>query len=244
MVIVSALPVFAVDIEPGADAQCVYDTLKSYIGPVTLNARWNPKDFNLMWFDDDDSVSQNSCSYDSNVSLPAIPTKHGFEFQGWRVRSRCNFSDFGNPGVVNYYGRGTDNGIKRCWQNSNLVGCNNFGLEKILSWQVLFGTDESTSIATGMSTCTEDSHGKDYKETLPGDELSEGRYNISGKTHCWCKITGYTYVDGNRCSVAPYSSWVYLGQEGTASNCSSNCAIDCARKMATDTAFRDVILGI
>ena len=44
--------------------------------------------------------------------------------------------------------------------------------------------------------------------------------------------------------LKPHIEWVYLGQEGTASNCSSNCAIDCARKMATDTAFRDVILGI
>lgn len=243
MVIVSALPAFAVDIEPGADAQCVYDTLKSYIGPVTLNARWNPKDFNLM-FDNGAFISESSCLYNGTISLPVNPEKHGFDFQGWRVRPRCDFSDFVNPGVVHYYGRGISNAKKRCWQDDSLVGCDSFVLGKTLSWQVVFGTDESNSVATGMSACTESSHGKDYKETLPRDELSEGTYNITSKTHCWCRITGYTYADGNRCSIAPYSSWVYLGQEGTASNCSNSCAIDCARYVATDAAFRDVVLGI
>ncbi len=84
---------FASGIEAGTAAPtCDYGTLESYTGPVGLQAEYEPNQINLHWYNQNQELTVQSaaqtCVYDGVLTPPSTqPTRNGYQFDGWTVRS-------------------------------------------------------------------------------------------------------------------------------------------------------------
>ena len=50
-------------------------------------AIWSANTININWYNGNTKVSSNTCLYDGKITLPTQPTKAGYTFAGWRLRS-------------------------------------------------------------------------------------------------------------------------------------------------------------
>jgi len=120
------------------------------------------------------------------------------------------------------------------------------------------GEDESTyGLTTGSgSWATEFSYGVVYGmancNTTSGGTPGTVNNNLTTESrgqYCWCKATGFTasgndYASGPQCTVSPVSSsWVFVSNTNSASNCALGCADDCADSVRYDTGFRSALYG-
>ena len=56
---------------------------------LDCTAQWNANTINIDWYNGDTRVAQNSCVYDSTITLPEQPTKTGYTFNGWLLHDDC-----------------------------------------------------------------------------------------------------------------------------------------------------------
>jgi hypothetical protein len=72
-------------------APCDNATLETYSGDTDLQATWEPNTIDVTWYSDGSQLSvqasATTCVYDDDLYLPAAPTKTGYTFKGWTVRS-------------------------------------------------------------------------------------------------------------------------------------------------------------
>jgi hypothetical protein len=98
LTIAISCPAFATGIGASdTTADCDNSTLGTYEGESTLQAQWTANRIYLNWYDD--SAANNgsainvtgtnaaSCEYDGGITLPSNPSKTGYNFAGWRVRT-------------------------------------------------------------------------------------------------------------------------------------------------------------
>ncbi len=52
-----------------------------------LNAVFTPNTININWYDRDNIVAQTTCTYGEKITLPPPPTRPGYIFSGWRLRT-------------------------------------------------------------------------------------------------------------------------------------------------------------
>ena len=85
---VLSLPAFA---EIANNATCNTTNLGQSNNNSTANveANWNANTININWYNGDTRILQNTCTYDSSITLPTEPTKPGYTFAGWRLRTTC-----------------------------------------------------------------------------------------------------------------------------------------------------------
>ena len=205
-------PLFATDIPSSAStANCKYSPLQVYSGTSNLEAGWQANTIQLHWYNGDTeiqnvpSVSQ-SCVYDGTLTPPAtIPTKTGYTFKGWRVRSNGNqqqspipSSVFSTNGDVFDY-----HAIDESDWNQNIDYWN--AGEWAVEWYgtlAVYGESKcSLTDGTQYSTGTPD----DLDWDPDGDVVAD---QYGTPVYCWCRATKYTPVSGNnQCTVAPYPDY-------------------------------------
>ena len=72
-------------------APCDNATLETYSGDTELQVSWEPNTIDVTWYSDGTQLSVQSsattCVYDDDLYLPTAPTKTGYTFKGWTVRT-------------------------------------------------------------------------------------------------------------------------------------------------------------
>ena len=56
----------------------------------TMVAMFTPNTINLDWYNGNETVAQTTCEYDGEITLPAPPTRPGYTFSGWRLKTNNN----------------------------------------------------------------------------------------------------------------------------------------------------------
>ena len=99
IIAVMSCPAIALDannhIQPSPTNDCVESTLGTATGPANLEADWTANTINLEWYNEDTKLTvpttSNTCTYDGGITLPSTnPTKTGYTFKGWKVRSAAS----------------------------------------------------------------------------------------------------------------------------------------------------------
>ena len=57
---------------------------------ANVEADWTANTININWYIDDNAqqtIAQNTCTYDGTITLPQEPTKTGYTFNGWQLRA-------------------------------------------------------------------------------------------------------------------------------------------------------------
>jgi uncharacterized repeat protein (TIGR02543 family) len=233
-------------------ASCDNGVLGTYEGSTTLQAQWGANTIHLNWYNDSEAnngqsinvanTSAASCLYDGAIALPEEPTKTGYDFAGWRVRTTSAAPTPSQPqqttielgtlfGPNNICTNGTSYGYAKL---NGAAGYDEaiYGLTQGSGeWATVF----SYGTLKGQALCS----------STPGIAAQTGDpTETGGGRYCWCKSTGFdaekdkTYVDVSS------SSWVFLVDEFVADDCADGCAHDCARNVQSSAAFRGAMFGV
>ena len=243
-----AMPAIATTLT-GSGNECNEPILNTETGPATLRAQWDANTINLNWYSDDTLLdvqqSADTCVYDVAITLPSTnPTKTGYTFGGWRVRSSA-FDPATLNATINgdaYYAHGWHNAADYCFagaDNINNQGANICTTEPQVSdlaineWKIIF----NYGTLKGSSLCSTDAPTPGHVgQTGTPDENSSGQY-------CWCKTTGFdAEKDGSYISVET-ASWVFMSSNSNATSCLSGCAYNCAYYARTTQSFRVALYG-
>ncbi len=63
-----------------------HNTCSANLGHI-MHATRTPNVINLNWYDRDTIVAQTTCTYGEKITLPPAPTRSGYIFSGWRLRT-------------------------------------------------------------------------------------------------------------------------------------------------------------
>ena len=85
LAITFAMPVMA-EIESGATCDTTNLGQSENNSTANVEADWTANTININWYNGDNVVSTNTCTYDGTITLPTEPTKTGYTFAGWRLR--------------------------------------------------------------------------------------------------------------------------------------------------------------
>ena len=253
---VFSAPLFATDIPSFVStADCKNNPLQTYSGTSNLQADWQANTIQLHWYNGDTEIQNvpsesQSCVYDGTLTPPAtIPTKTGYTFKGWRVKQSSN--DCFASQVCSLTGSGV-NGLTYNMDDSTAYGYNSnngqysentsiYGLTSTGTWAV---KDTSGGIVKGIASCNSTNGGGEY-DSCESDAIKPGNTfsSSSGGRYCWCKISSYTPSGGNVCNVAS-PSWVFISDNGSASDCADYCADDCTAFVMDYADVRRAVFGV
>ena len=264
-------PLFATDIPSSAStADCKYSPLQVYSGTSNLEAGWQANTIQLHWYNGDDELTvpsaSQSCVYDGGLTPPTtIPTRTGYTFKGWRVKSCFASQVCGlNGSAVNgltyddsdstAYGYYSHNGQWK--ENESTYGLTAGGWAvKYTSGGIIKGIASCNSTmptimetiwtALDNGTMTEEQARAAEYGSCASDAIKPGNTfsSSSGGQYCWCKMSSYTPSGGSVCNVAS-PSWVYGYSYGSASNCENSCADECSQRIADNADFRRAVFGV
>jgi len=243
-------------INAGANsAPCTSATLDTPTGPAALEADWTANTIRINWdAKNGTTIPAGECTYDSTITLPATPSKTGYTFGGWTVKSgpaQCSLSglDANTNGIdylsknfagdwCYYYNDDTGDAINDCSDNT-------FSSLSTGEWQVNF----SYGSVKGTGYCSAKS-GNNHSNQWGGDSSdwtateSELTSATGDAKYCWCKVTGYTPNGGDMCAPAA-SSWVFsfFNGRGSPSGCAYNCVRDCGNYAFNNASLRAALFG-
>ena len=149
-----------------SNPSCDNSTLNTYTGPAALEAKWNANTIQLKWYKDDEQLTvqtaANQCTYDGTMTLPSTrPTKTGYDFNGWKVKTGGSSSNpcfvgpvcgltsslaSVNPTNEDAYGYQNDS---RGENGANSYKTTEYGLTSDQTWAVEF----SHGIVKGTASC-------------------------------------------------------------------------------------------
>ena len=224
----------------------------TYSGTSNIQATWAPNTIALHWYNGDTEITsgvQTSCVYDGALTPPTtIPTKTGYTFKGWRVKQAdtscfasqvCSLTGSAVNGLTydgdsSAYGYNSNNG--QFSENASIYGLTSTG-----TWAV---KDTSGGIIKGIASCNSTNGGGVYDSCesnaiKPGNTFS----NSSSGQYCWCKMSSYTPSGGSACNVAS-PSWVFISDNGSASDCADYCADDCTAFVVDYADLRRAVFGV
>ena len=82
---------FNPDIYQGAELDSIPTTTMNNICadnfPTEVYAIYKPNTINLNWWNGNGSVAQTTCEYDGTITLPTTPTRTGYTFAGWKLKT-------------------------------------------------------------------------------------------------------------------------------------------------------------
>ena len=186
-----------------------------------------------------------SCVYDGTLTPPAtIPTKTGYTFKGWRVKSCfasqvCSLTGSAINGLTYNLDDSTARGYYS-HDGQNKKNESTYGLTAG-GWAV---KDTSGGIIKGIASCNSTNGAGEY-DSCESDAIKPGNTFSSSSSgqYCWCKMSSYTPTGGNVCNVAS-PSWVFYNDLGSASGCASHCVVGCMRYVGTSADFRRAVFGV
>jgi hypothetical protein len=73
-----------------ADGQTITWNIDS---DLDCTGTWTPNTINIDWYNDGTRIAQNTCTYDSTITLPETPNKTGYTFNGWILYDVCKSID-------------------------------------------------------------------------------------------------------------------------------------------------------
>ena len=241
-------------------AKCDNGVLGTYEGSSNLQAQWNANTIYLNWYTDSESnngseisvtgTNAASCLYDGAISLPTQPTKTGYEFAGWRVRTSVsgggnnNQSETPTPSepeepvstcdISNFTSEIRGKDVSGVYNDSDDV-----------LWQVQYLIDNGRTIeAYGTARCMPQNGG--YGDVINESQI-EGDDSIDRT--CWCYVehlindeTGdyCNFEEGRYVSTGDVYEEFYKEDE----YCDGvHCAALCQDLIVEDESFADVIFG-
>ena len=253
-----------------SSANCRNDPLQTYTGTSNLQADWQPNTIALHWYNGDTEITsgvQTSCVYDGTLTPPAtIPTKTGYTFKGWRVKSCfasqvCSLTGSAVNGLTYDDSDSTTYGFYS-HDGQNKSNESTYGLTSTGTWAI---KDTSGGIVKGIASCnsTKPNLWDTVKEGKSNGTMTEeqetntlwGTCNTdtfrpsntfsssSSGQYCWCKISSYTPSGGSACNVASPSR-VFDYDERSASYCAIDCAYGCAYDVMHYPGFRRAVFGV
>jgi len=237
------LPAFATDdikISPNEnDAACDEGTLETRTGPVALEAAWAPNTLRLHWKNNDTTVLNNTCTYDGGITLPTTPTRPGYDFVGWSVRSvpACanNMLNYVYVTGTDYISKSIDDTACGKYQRSG-TSCSDSIFDKLVpgAWRVDYTYDSSsTGTFLGSARCSAKSgnnNGYEWEFNPGGNtwDASDGELESAGDgKYCWCKIDRAESESGSVCR-ANTTPWVYYYVHSDYEDCANKCSYFCA----------------
>ena len=250
-------------------SHCDNDVLSTYSGSANLTANWTGNTINVTWYNGDTEYDSNQCTYGGELDVPTAPTKTGYTFKGWRVKSCfasqvCSLTGSAVNGLTyddsdsTTYGYYSHDGQDK--ENESTYGLTAGGWAvKDTSGGIIKGIASCNStkpnlwdtVMAGMSngTMTEEQAmntlwGTCNTDTFrPSNTFNATASGQGNDQYCWCKMESYTPSSGSVCNVAS-PSWVFYDFIESASYCANYCAIGCARFVLRNPDFRRAVFGV
>ena len=92
LAITFAIPAFAT-IESGSTCDTTNLGQSENNSTANVEADWTANTIHINWYGGSDDLlvlDANTCTYDGTITLPTEPTKTGYTFNGWRLRTECD----------------------------------------------------------------------------------------------------------------------------------------------------------
>ena len=206
------------DIYPyDSTADCDNSTLQTYSGTSNLQANWRANTISVGWYNGNDLLGVSDCQYDGALNFPpTIPTREGYTFKGWQLRSCGIYNLNKNTSqtwsaikigeVCEYYNGDTGDYNEDC-ADSHVAGLNNG------EWAMGF----SYGVIRGISKCS--NTGSWYGQHGTPDD-TDGPI-------CWCAVTAFTPSGENQCDISTLSWVVGSTNYNDANDCADGCAGNC-----------------
>ena len=235
-----------------SNVPCTDTTLDTPTGPAALEADWTANRITINWdAKNGTTIPAGECTYDSTITLPATPTKTGYTFGGWTVKSgpaQCSTTVSTSTNGIYYlsksfagdwcyyYNSDTDDEIDDCRDNT-FSGLSTGEWQTNFSYGSVKGIAKCSAKSGNNSSSTWSNASSNW--TATESELT----SASGEAkYCWCQLSTYTPNGGEMCSVAS-PSWVFDNGISSASYCASRCASNCADRVQRYSAFRGALFG-
>jgi hypothetical protein len=206
-----------------SNPSCDNSTLNTYTGPAALEAKWNANTIQLKWYKDDElltvQTAANQCTYDGTMTLPSTrPTKTGYDFNGWKVKTGGSSSGGGSSGglmcgltnetigaeIVHTWAKGIVDNETICRYDAEDAECSSDAVFSSLgaySWKV----QSSTGVYEGVASCNSTNVDRSAIEAQLEEQLESGAITEEEATSM---LFGY----GSRAADA-------LNSGGTGANC-------------------------
>ena len=210
---------------------CTNSTLTTYSGSAALEADWQPNPVTVTYYNGDNVYGNGGqCTYDSTLTLPSHPSRTGYTFAGWTVKSAsCSgvaCFDLSVNGTATFYHSYKKNNeyCHSFGSSGNYSNCSDTVFSDLERYE--WKTDFEYGTIKGTSTCASNYANQRYSEGTPS---GDGKY-------CWCKITE---IDGIEKSLP----WVALTTYAELSVCQEYCAQSCAVSMHNTALARAAMYG-
>ena len=220
---------------------------------LTTDQGINPNTISITW----DNDTNTSCVYDGTFVVPTPPSRTGYVFTGWKLKSEmCSLSS----SVCGLNIDAIDNlEVAQTGAHSNdgvyTYNSSNYGLTSPGTWAVEFTNGD---VVRGIASCNTTVSNTLYtlgaavtNETMTMDQAYNALWRTCDTdalqpsntfsasdtgTQCWCKMTSYTPNSGSACDISS-PAWVYLLD--TSNNGSSFCAEYCVDFCSYYVGYRD-----
>jgi len=209
-----------------SSAPCTSATLDTPTGPAALEADWTANTIRINWdAKNGTTIPSSDCTYDDTITLPATPSKTGYTFGGWTVKSgpaQCSLSGLDTSIEADDVGYLPNNG-------ESSYNTSTYGLTENGTWGVTF----SYGVVKGEALCS--STNGTYAQT--GNPTTTG-----GGQYCWCRATSYTANNADMCAVSA-PAWVFSSDLDDSGDCVEACAGDCVAYVQANSDFREALFG-
>ena len=261
-------PTFATDPDISSNASsadCKYNPLETYSGTSNLQADWTANEIGLHWYNNNTLMENvadvsSDCTYDSTLTPPtAIPTRTGYTFTGWKVRSTYDFSTLvakakgTEKWAIGLYGTSD-----YCWHGTDLeasiwVSCDAYPeyykelkrdeWKVHFAWGDIYGSSYCSAKSGNNNNYTWNNNSSNWLATYSELENASGT-----KQYCWCQATGYKPSGESTLygptSVSVGSPWVFINDRGSAVVCARGCAERCADYVLHNYNSRYALFGV
>jgi len=195
----------------------------NYTENKTLTAQYNPNTISVTW----DDETTNSCVYGGSLDVEEPEAQTGYIFMGWSPQCSLLSLNANQTGSAYCYkGQGSSGGT-----TINGGSClNSYSISTVGDWWGLFNYGR----ILGTSKCVDNAGESSGAVGTPSSTLG---------VHCWCKVSGYVLSNGFVCR--PATSWVYMTEKTSASECRQRCPNDCTYHVVHGSAaFRAALYGL
>ena len=175
---------------------CDHDNLSIYSGDATLEATWGANTVNITWYADGEEIELDqedagaaTCEYDGTLTLPTPPSKDGYTFAGWTVKSasapQCDFSGLSDT---------TTKGKEYAYTSFTGSAGHNEATYGLTQGSGEWAVEFYHGIVKGQALCSTvglESGYSLYQTGEPTDDLDLNNLE-NGAKYCWCQMTSYT----------------------------------------------------
>lgn len=229
--------------ELSAPATCDVTDLGVSSGTLNVDLVWEANRINTSWYTgygDNTQITGNgvptSCNYDSVISLPAAPSRPGYNFVGWTLKCFLPTLDSADTGTDYGYINGDS-------PEPYASNAQTYGLTQSQTWGATFLPGKMT----GSAMCSAHAgNNHNYAWGGSSSDWTADTATLTGAsgsaTYCWCRVDAFTPTSGQWCDFSP-QKWVFNHGFNSTADCSGMCAPECAQSLRSISEFRDAVYG-